>query len=534
VPSTHVKVTNRSSSKLVLTNSSPGTGTFEVTTPQKTIAPGDFTEFTVIETASLPAGLVTYGIDKQTHQAVVVQWNGAVGLATAKTGGPKSARKLLSCDPQEWHRMDDEDVFDVTIRSPSGPSSTVNVCVAPMNTTCIVLSDLKDLHRVFRGREEAALKSNMPKGADPNAYVIVGHALRLFADTQRPNDVVWTVSVTKEGKSTAAEEPEGKTWHHIGQRLKIPKVPPDWTMIRVEAQLGKQVRVASIHVEHSGVGRYIRLVSKLETKSGKTPDWVLNCLRGLAGYTKSFHDDMTGMSPVPSGVQYLSSTELNQLTKASAHASGGQTTELSGDTLAIGHVITGLCAGWNRKTNYTPRVPIIGKANPFYPFDNLWGETLAGDLGQAAVLVQWGKMPALIGAKSGAEESELRADIDGLVLGNDASSKVAAAGSVSALLEKYYMVRPNDPSSGFVVTKRMSQDAYGREKILHESGNFAFAFSRNQTPTLLDTVTGVDDDILGRCVDAYLDWHRAEEKRESSDAANARLGDSVDASEGFD
>jgi len=47
-------------------------------------------------------------------------------------------------------------------------------------------------------------------------------------------------------------------------------------------------------------------------------------------------------------------------------------------------------------------------------------------------------------------------------------------------------------------------------------------------------LTGVDDDILGRCVDAYLDWHRAEEKRESSDAANARLGDSVDASEGFD
>jgi hypothetical protein len=235
-----------------------------------------------------------------------------------------------------------------------------------------------------------------------------------------------------------------------------------------------------------------------------------------------------GIGPAPSAAAYLSTAEIAELKSASAHGGGGQTVDLLGKDVALGHVITGLNAGLHRNKAYEP-VAHIASA-----FDNLWGETLAGDLGQSAVLKQRGTKPNLVGPSSGSEYSELHADLDGLALGDGASAHLAAAGgTVSGLLESYYVVAPNAPSLS--ASRRIRQTPIASAALKDQVTAFAFSYSRSSNSWRLDRdVGGADASIVQDAVDTFMSWDKAESAKEDAVRADADNGDLLDKNEGYD
>jgi hypothetical protein len=363
------------------------------------------------------------------------------------------------------------------------------------------------------------------------------------------------------------------TWKAKGGRFKITKVPEDWSKICVQVSVGNATpQRCVLGVTPCGVSRYIALVRKLEKNSGMSIEGILNSLRTSAGYVGDSHDHMMGLPPAPKPTwpavpakaesvdgweHWLSEDEVRTLTTLSAHAFGkttGMTTDLFGKEVALGHVITALCAGLHRNASYTPA--IVGWLPPLHvvPFDKLWGETLGGDLGESAFLVQEKQASTFIGPGSGSEYCELYADLDGLALGDQAFSLLKAAGSVSALLEGYYIVRVNDDATRWSVAKRMTQIPLERAQLMSEAMNFAFYCSRDRDwkrhkkqrelrrieslresdeVTRWDVLSGADNALVERAVDEFASWSDQERTQERAAMIQADKDDALDATEGY-
>jgi hypothetical protein len=102
--------------------------------------------------------------------------------------------------------------------------------------------------------------------------------------------------------------------------------------------------------------------------------------------------------------------------------------DLSGQYLAMGHVITGLSGGLhrNKSADIAPRWAVAAGEK----MDNLYATTLAGDFGQTTVLANEefldrtlitpgtaGWRPNFVGPGTEATDAEVVGDIDGLVIG---------------------------------------------------------------------------------------------------------------------
>jgi hypothetical protein len=187
-------------------------------------------------------------------------------------------------------------------------------------------------------------------------------------------------------------------------------------------------------------------VKRVKTLEAAHTDWkfdaVLNSLRHTAVYDDPNFQQMYNLPETPrlEIVPWVSAEDIGVLRTMSQH--GGDTpdkeTGMAPDStdrmVAIGHTLTGMAAG----RRYNPNVS-FGVLAFCENVDNLYATTLAGDLGQYAVLLSLGTPAAT--ARMDATASELTGDVDGFVLGSMIQSgeiPITDATKVSDVLGKYY------------------------------------------------------------------------------------------------
>jgi hypothetical protein len=204
------------------------------------------------------------------------------------------------------------------------------------------------------------------------------------------------------------------------------------------------------------IADYVSLVRKVEAAYPRwTPDEVLSALRRVAGYDLILFRILYGTSEakqIKPGDGGLTTDDLRDLEAMSSHRGGpperGVAIDPLGQKVAVGHVLCGLSAGEHRNVAVGMLGGwLVGAALQHVAgltLDNLYATTIAGDLGQSAVLVHLGKR-SLLGPESEATDAELIGDIDGCVL---ASNGALGGRRVSDVLARYYWPAP--PASGDV------------------------------------------------------------------------------------
>ena len=126
-----------------------------------------------------------------------------------------------------------------------------------------------------------------------------------------------------------------------------------------------------------------------------------------------------------------------------------------GDTIALGHVITGICAGLNRDTELSLAQWF---ADSPQTIDNLFVATISGDLGQTGLKKKNGDQAEYLGPggtwfteecpsrfnraevdeATEATDAEILGDIDGLVLGHGVQAWASRGARLSQLFKMYY------------------------------------------------------------------------------------------------
>lgn len=184
--------------------------------------------------------------------------------------------------------------------------------------------------------------------------------------------------------------------------------------------------------------------------SSWTKEQMLNSLRRLGGYDNEKFQTMYGTTAAGDLVAIpnrgFNAIDLRQLKEMVGHEISdyketGIVKDLSGQYLAMGHVMTGISGGLHRKKE--------ADLTPLYSFaagekmDNLYAATIAGDLGQSAVLVNAGIQHGYIGPGTEATDAELVGDIDGYLIGEtftaaDLKKKWDETRNLSDFIEAYY------------------------------------------------------------------------------------------------
>jgi hypothetical protein len=177
------------------------------------------------------------------------------------------------------------------------------------------------------------------------------------------------------------------------------------------------------------------------------------------------------------------------------HADGeagetGIVKDISGQYLAMGHVMTGISGGLHRKKNYDPTLqkrvvqtdigpmllPDLGAGENV---DNLYATTLAGDFGQSNVLVNERKQIGYVGPGTEATSAELTGDIDGLVIGEALSEsgylkKWSDTKALSDFIEQYYR---SDYKNRFAKAAKLDQ-SYLQDQTKRFAKNYAYRDSK--------------------------------------------------------
>lgn len=207
---------------------------------------------------------------------------------------------------------------------------------------------------------------------------------------------------------------------------------------------------------------FIELVEKIErhtSTDGDTINKIVNYVRGL-GYNTDLGNILCGKSdPLPAGI--LNSEEKRVLTNMVTYSYDVSSKRQMGvvlthdrETIAMGRVMMGICAGLNRDKslslkNWTPGAPLR--------VDNLFTATIAYTLGRSALFKDNGdasilfgpsgawspdECPAqylLAGTMSKATDAEILGDIDGFLLGYGIPEWTKEKGlRLGQLLRMYY------------------------------------------------------------------------------------------------
>lgn len=171
--------------------------------------------------------------------------------------------------------------------------------------------------------------------------------------------------------------------------------------------------------------RFLELLGKVENAyPNLNKETLMSALRALSEF---YDTDTWGkilntqkvpkVKPVEDA---LAGDELFELRNMLAHyvekgTEMGVIIDRTGEKVAIGHVLTGITAGLNRDKSRD-----ITPAKYFWfgeDIDNLYTSTIAGDMGQSAVLVDMGKQKGYIGLGTEATRAELIGDLDGAIIG---------------------------------------------------------------------------------------------------------------------
>lgn len=285
------------------------------------------------------------------------------------------------------------------------------------------------------------------------------------------------------------------------------------------------------------VDDFIGLVQKVEAAY---PDWtaeeVVNRLREHGGYDNSSWQKMLGVgdtAPIaPQGD--LTAADIEALTGMVRHThdgtqEGGIVTDRNGETVAMGHVITGLSAGEHRDKNRN-LAGKLGWLGIGEKVDNLYATTLAGDLGQSATLVNEGTQTGYVGHGTEATDAELNGDIDGLLMGSHLSELTNGDGltgdvPLSEMLSYYYTddsCRVGGPS-GPISSQRYETfvNEVDREHLEDQTKRFSVNYGYTTNVDEDGWLFQLDEDILGKdpeglfrrtgkeseeSVDAFYNW----------------------------
>ena len=208
---------------------------------------------------------------------------------------------------------------------------------------------------------------------------------------------------------------------------------------------------------------FIELVEKIErhtNTSSDTLEQIVNYVRQL-GYNNDLFNILCGQAnPLPDGV--LNSEEKRVLTEMvtysfddNSNREGGVVLSPDGETIAMGHVITGICAGLVRDQSmslnkWTAGAPLL--------VDNLYAATIAYDLAVSALVSSNSGSSNLLGPSgfwspsmkcpenyqlnqgrvSKATDAQILGDIDGFLLGYGVPAWKSKGVRLGQLLRMYY------------------------------------------------------------------------------------------------
>ncbi|HEU0300080.1 MAG TPA: DUF4157 domain-containing protein [Longimicrobium sp.] len=247
-----------------------------------------------------------------------------------------------------------------------------------------------------------------------------------------------------------------------------------------------------------------------------TKEQMINSLRRLGGYDTERFQTLFGTGPamdlvaVPeAGFEEADVQQLRGMLRHSGNdaSEAGIVKDFSGEYLAMGHVMTGISGGLHRNKQTDLALSFLPAGEKV---DNLYAATLAGDLGQSAVLVNEGAQTGYVGAGTEATDAELVGDIDGLVIGEALAGAQFrktwdTAESVSDFLAAYYKkAAPNR----FAIASKLSAE-YLKDQTTRFAETFAY---RNSKLAGLTSAVGAESEA------SNLAWQSWLAKKTSADA----------------
>ncbi|WP_244237072.1 hypothetical protein [Corallococcus llansteffanensis] len=313
-----------------------------------------------------------------------------------------------------------------------------------------------------------------------------------------------------------------------GARLRIERIPDNWegkTLdVHAYLQSPKDDVKASLTVRTSGqVGQFIERVRMAELAY---PSWsgeqLVNSLRRVAGYDANNFRSMYGGLPralelTPSGM--LTKADIDSMQLMTRHrvdgcVEFGIATDALGESVALGHVLTGISGGQHRNKNIdlTPSLSFGGGEL----MDNLYAVTIAGDLGQMAVIVHHEGAAAYIGFGTDATDAELTGDIDGFLLGDrlryyakgrSLNQAGTSGATLSGILHDFYCVferggaHPNTAADRYL---RFSK--YSRAELLDQTKRFATNYAYATQGKWAGMSSDADEKDSDNAVAAFWTW----------------------------
>lgn len=195
-----------------------------------------------------------------------------------------------------------------------------------------------------------------------------------------------------------------------------------------------------------------------------------------------------------------------------------------GETIAMGHVITGICAGLHRDKDLSLAKWVSGSPKTV---DNLFAATISGDLGQTGLAKKNGKQKELFGPsgtwttakcpeqfnrKNGDEETEatdaeIVGDIDGFLLGYKLPQWTKRGLRLSQLLRMYY-------SNGVVYDKNYKscnrwanfKKVVDEKKLTNEVEGFSYAYFSKYSGNYGNVKKGDLGTIAQNTVSEFFDY----------------------------
>jgi hypothetical protein len=274
------------------------------------------------------------------------------------------------------------------------------------------------------------------------------------------------------------------------------------------------------------IDEFIEIVKKIEKRRPNwTPRQVLESLHNIAGTNDEKHRRMMQTEEGNSLLNVIDNKDIIKLGGMLVHSNVDQKYEtgvVKDDTnqnLALSHVLTGIGAGLSRR-KVSPSelvdgfLPALGDlATAGSDIDNLYTETLAGDLGQSAVLYNAGEQDMLVGPDTEATDAELVGDIDGFIIGSELSSTTlkdefkSGELKLSTLLESYY--------HGKHVNRFNNISNLDTQTLKEETQNFADNYAYQKHGMIGGLFTEVGSEADG-AVDKYSEWLASKKKPSKS------------------
>lgn len=295
----------------------------------------------------------------------------------------------------------------------------------------------------------------------------------------------------------------------IGEVLNIDMIPIEWkdNVIEIGAAFDSQPQevVVSLLPQSCTLLDWIGLVQKAEAEFPHlTGVEMTNAMRRIAWYDDEKFRRMYGDSPqgaALTGGTNFTQADINQLIAMTRHSvsagvESGIVRDPLGYDLAAGHVLTGISSGVYRNRTSADPTPAWTQGLLGEKMDNLYGTTIAGDLGQVAVFVNEGEQAApYLGIHGDATYAELVGDIDGFLIG-DAEAFGGSGRKLSEILLSYYATPRFTPGYLF----RMKDfNSSGTAQLLDQTKRFANTYKYK--PWDIDIAGGVTEGS-----DGWGDW----------------------------